>query len=70
MKLRFFKFGVDISPWWFLQKVETNEVEYIYKDRKISACQFNETIINVGEMITVDMLYNEEPIKNKEEEII
>lgn len=72
MKLRYFKFGVDISPWWFLKKVDNKEVEYTYEYGRIQACRFyspsgKEITKNIGDMITIDMLYKETPTNAKPE---
>lgn len=65
MKLRYFTFGVDISPSWFLQKIESKDVEYIHEGGvgKVVACRFYDTlghekIITIGQLISNDMLPN------------
>lgn len=65
-----FLFGVDISPWWFLQKVENGVVHYIYANGdsgRVVGCKFidvkrkKERVIAMTEMVSQDMLYREEP---------
>lgn len=70
LRMRHFIFGVDVSPWWFLQKVESKDVDYVTHSGKVSYCRFydikgNERNISIGQMITVDMLYKEEPEKRQ-----
>lgn len=69
VRMRHFLFGKDISPWWFLDKVEHKFVEYIFEKGKVIGCRFydvrgKEITKAIGELITVDMLYEEEPERN------
>lgn len=68
VKLRMFKFGVETSPWWFLQKVQSKDVEYIHASGRVIGCRFYDTkneerVIAFGEIISTDMLYTEEPVR-------
>lgn len=72
VKLRMFKFGEEVSPWWFLQKVESKDVEYVKASNRIIGCRFydvqtgQERVIAFGEIISTDMLYREEPVRYSE----
>ena len=63
--LRHFTFGVEVSPKWFLQKVQSKDVEYIKVNGRIVGCRFynvytrEEQIMAIGDIITSDMLYPE-----------
>lgn len=57
-----FCFGKDISPKWFIDKVNSKDVEYVRIGGKIMGCRFydinnRERIFTFGEIITSDMLY-------------
>lgn len=60
---RHFAFGVEVSPEWFLKKVQSKDVEYIKAGKRIIGCRFydaytkQERIIAMGDIITSDMLY-------------
>lgn len=62
-----FKFGVDKSPWWFIKKVQSMDIEYITKNHKVIGCRFyhiytnKEKIIYIGQIVTMNMLYANEP---------
>ncbi len=73
-KVRHFIFGVNVSPWWFLQKVESKDIDYITESGKVCSCRFydangNERDIEIGQMITIDMLYKKEPEKRQKSKI-
>lgn len=73
IRMRSFVFGKDRRPWWFLQKVDSKDVEYIYCGKKIIGCRFyhiitrREFIIIRGQTVTTDMLYSEEPRREYKE---
>lgn len=63
---RQFIFGVDVSPWWFLQKVESKDVEYTYSGGRVTGCRFydvygHERCVGMGEAIEIDWLYAGQP---------
>lgn len=62
-----FRFGVDVSPWWFLQSVEQMHVEYVHDKGKVVGCRFyrrsKEVTKTIGQVIHWDELYIEEPIQ-------
>ena len=66
--MKAFKFGVEISPWWFLEKVEYKFVEYTYEGGKVIGCRYydvsnhnREVEKRIGDYIAVGSLYKEEP---------
>lgn len=66
MRMKAFKFGVEFSPWWFLDKVEHKLVEYIHEGGKVIGCRYydvnnREVEKYMGDYITRDSLYKEEP---------
>lgn len=59
-----FIFGKEISPQWFINKVNTKDVEYIFTGKKVIACRFYDTrnierIFYVGDTIKYNLLYRE-----------
>lgn len=57
-----FIFGKEISPQWFLNKVNTKDIEYIFTGKKVIACRFYdvrniERTFYVGDIIKSDLLY-------------
>lgn len=71
-KLECFKFGVDMSPEWFLNKVESGLVEYVRESGTIVGCKFlgtrgNTTTKAIGQVIAIEMFCNEEPSSKEEE---
>ena len=59
-----FVFGQEFSPNWFLNKVNSKDVEYIFAGKRVIACRFydthsNERVFAIGESITSDLLYKE-----------
>lgn len=59
-----FIFGKEISPQWFINKVNTKDVEYIFTGKKVIACRFYdirniERIFYVGDTIKYNLLYRE-----------
>ena len=66
-----FIFGKEISPQWFLNKVNTKDIEYIFTGKKVIACRLYdvrniERTFYVGDIITSDLLYRKNGgIKNE-----
>lgn len=61
-----FVFGMDVSPWWFLQKVESKDVEYVFSGGRVTGCRFydvygQEQSIAIGDVVKLSQLYNEQP---------
>lgn len=60
---RYFIFGIDKEPKWFMDKVRSKDVEYIKVGGKVVACRFynvytrEERVIANGDIIASDMLY-------------
>ena len=62
-----FCFGVNVSPWWFLQAVEQMHVEYVHNKGKVIGCRFykhnKEITKTIGQVIHWYELYTEEPLQ-------
>ena len=59
-----FVFGKEFSPSWFLNKVNSKDVEYIFAGKRVIACRFydthsNERVFATGDSITSALLYTE-----------
>ena len=61
--LKVFTFGAEKPPRWFLKKVVSGDVKYVYVAGRVVACKFLDTnnkerAIALGELISTDMLYS------------
>lgn len=57
-----FTFGVDMSPKWFLDKVDSKDVEYTEQSRRVTGCRFydvygKEINVAIGQEIYRTQLY-------------
>lgn len=57
-----FTFGVDMSPKWFLDKVDSKDVEYTEQSRRVIGCRFydvygKEINVAIGQEIYRTQLY-------------
>lgn len=63
-----FIFGIEFSPWWFLEKVDKGIIDYTTKAGRIIGCTFTdvrkqERTFKIGDRIDIGMLYTECPVR-------